>query len=264
MSSRPIALLLSVGILQCIGSAAVPTTKLYPFPGVDLQDIRTISKAELMPPSPELKEAWQVYSELRGSWMPGAPKPAAEAIARLDQLKGRLEALQEPDWFSNALKSPPTKPAQIAVKVGDAIFEKQKDTLEFQMLKARAIVYLTEHELDRPGAARSAGRFLAILDVAHPWDWELHALYSRLLTDVGRAAPGWHAALLSIFLNPVPSLGDLKFFAYVGSQAARDQWPEIQEAMRQAAAERSVADKAIAESDSLYHGEIDPKIGPRK
>jgi len=55
MSSRPIALLLSVGILQCIGSAAVPTTKLYPFPGVDLQDIRTISKAELMPPSPELK-----------------------------------------------------------------------------------------------------------------------------------------------------------------------------------------------------------------
>jgi hypothetical protein len=68
--------------------------------------------------------------------------------------------------------------------------------------------------------------------------------------------------VLSVFLNPKPSLGDLKFFAYVGSRAAKEQWPEIQEAMRQAATEPSTVEQAIAESGPLFSGATGPKIVP--
>ncbi len=263
MSSRSIALLLSLQVFGCISFAATPTTRLYPFPGIDLQDIRTISKAEFSAPSLELKEAWLAYGEVRGSWMPGAPKPTAAATSILDQLKSKLEGLPEPAWFAAAMQSPQTKPAQLAEKVGDAIFESQKDSPEFQLLKARAIVYMAEFELDRPGAAANAGRFLSILETAHPWDWELQSLYARLLADVGRTGPALHAAALGLFLNPMPRLGDLKFFAYVGARTARELWPEIQAAMRQSGADATIVEQAIAESAALFVGNPGAVAGSR-
>jgi hypothetical protein len=264
MSSRSIVLLLALPFLGSISIAATPTTRLYPFPGVDLQDIRAISRGEFIAPSLELKEAWLAYGEVRGAWMPGAPKPTAAATSILDQLKSKLEGLPEPAWFAAAMQAPQTKPSQLAEKIGDPIFESQKDNPEFQVLKARAIIYMAEFELDRPGAAANAGRFLSILETAHPWDWELQSLYARLLADVGRTGPALHAAALGLFLNPVPRLGDLKFFAYVGARTARELWPEIQAALRQSGADATVVEQAIAESASLYTGNPGQAAGALK
>ena len=56
----------------------------------------------------------------------------------------------------------------------------------------------------------------------------------------------------SVFLNPEPSLDQLKAFAFVGSIAAKARWSEIQKAIRQAAGDDKVAELAIVESDKLF------------
>lgn len=264
MSPRNLAFLAILNLVASICDAAVPTTVLYPFPGTDLKKIRAITMAERIQDSPDLSEAWQVYGELKGSWMPGAHKPREQTVARLDRLKGKLERLKKPNWFSDAMDAPQSGSADLAEKIGDQAFMKQKDSPEYQSLKALAIVYLTEHELDREGSANNAGRFLTVLTITHPWDWELHALYARLLIDAGLADPGWRSATFSIFLNPEPSLDDLKFFAFVGATAAKNQWPEIQKAIRQAAMDDRVAEQVIKESRESYSSAAASTIVPPK
>ncbi len=112
--------------------------------------------------------------------------------------------------------------------------------------------WVTEHELDRTGAAQSAWKYLMALSITHPWDWEVHGLYSRLLVDAQQPGPAWQEAKLSLFLNPEPSLGDLNFFAFIGAIAAKGEWPEIQKAMKQAALDDKVAELAIVQSDKLF------------
>jgi hypothetical protein len=180
------------------------------------------------------------------------PKPPEQTIAQLNQLKAKLETLPKPPWFSDALD--PVQPVQtsLADKVGDRTFEKQKSSPEYQALKALAIVYLTEHELDREGSAQKANQYLVALTITHPWDWELHGLYSRFLIDARNNGPAWEEAKLSVFLNPQPSLDQLKSFAFVGSIAAKEKWPEIQRAMRQAATDDRIAELAIVESEGIF------------
>ena len=261
MSPQALAILLFFAFCS-LASADGPRSILYPFPDTDLQEIRRITKAETIPASQELNEAWRLYGELKGGWMPNAPKPAVRTIAQLDLLKSKLERSKTPEWFSKALRSPRSSKAELADKIGDPIFERQRDTSEFQRLKALAIVYLTEHELDREGSASHAGTYLTILTIAHTWDWELHALYARLLIDAGQAGPGWQSATLSIFLNPSPSLKDLEFFAFVGSSADKKQWPEIQIAIRQAAPDAKIAEEAITASAPLFSDAAKLKLVP--
>jgi len=243
-----------------VSHAAIPSTELYPFPGDDLTAVRLKSKAECSPELKELVEAWGLYREFQGSWMPGAAKPQERSIARLDQLKAKLEAIPNPVWFSEVMNSPQTGQSQLAEKIGDKNFEIQRATPEYQMLKALAIIYLTEHELDREGSAQTAGKFLTALSITHPWDWQLHGLYSRLLVDARLNLPAWQAARQSIFLNPDPTLEDLKFFAFIGSIAAKDSWPQIQDAIRQATTDDRMAGKAILESEKLFSNDTSISI----
>jgi hypothetical protein len=255
---------LLLGLLGVAADAAIPTTRLYPFRGYDLDTVRATTRAESGPETEELAAAWSLYREIQGSWMPTAPKPSQKSIARLDRLKSKLEGLAKPEWFSDAMSSPQSGSTQLAEKVGDQVFEKQKATPEYQELKALAIVYLTEHELDRAGAAEQAGRFLTALSATHPWDWEIHGLYSRFLVDAQLPGPAWATAIQSIFLNPKPNLDDLKFFAFIGSVAAKDEWPEIQEAIRQAAPNGTIAELAIVESGRAYGADAKVNLVPRK
>jgi hypothetical protein len=253
-----------VSLCGAISQAAVPSTELYPFPGYDLGAVRAKAKAEWSADSEELLEAWRLYRELQGSWMPGARKPQEQTIARSDKLKVKLEAVPKPPWFVAVLNFPGSGQTQLADKIGDPVFERQKSTPEYQALKALAIVYLTEHELDRDGSAQRAGRYFTALSITHPWDWQLHGLYSRLLVDARLTEPGWEAAKQSLFLNPDPGLEDLKYFAFIGSIAAKAKWPEIQNAMRQAATDRSIPEQAIVESAKLFSGDskvtiVEPK-----
>lgn len=234
--------------------AAIPTTELYPFPRDELSALRATTKAEWAPNTKELDEAWRLYGELEGAWKSDAPRPKKETLDRLDMLKARLEALPKPAWFSEALSSGEATQvhAHLADKIGDETFEKQRCTPEYQALKALAIIYIAEHELDRPDAVRNAATYFSVLALTHPWDWQIHALYSRLLVDAKLTEPGWMAARESIFLNPAPNVSDLVFFAFIGSIAAREKWPEIQEAMRQAAQDDKVAELAIVEAAKFY------------
>jgi hypothetical protein len=233
-------------------NAAAPSSKFYPFPGYDLDAVRAKTKAESAPDSPDLAEAWRLYGELQGAWMKGAPRPRAQSIDALDALEKKLEALPNPSWFSAATAPGHTDQTGLADKIGDPVFVAQKATPEYQELKALALVYLTEHELDRPGAAVNASKYLVALIVTHPWDWQVHGLYGRFLVDAQHNDPAWNEALLSLFLNPDPVLGQLKSFAFIGSIAAKSEWPQIQEAMRQACSDDKVVSLAIEESDPLY------------
>ena len=267
MSSKSLPFFLLFVYFLGAADAAVPTTKLYPFGSDDLLQVRAIVKAEGMPDAPELVEAWRLYGAIQGSWQPGAQKPTPETIAQLDKLKGKLEALKVPAWFTNVMQSPNSVQARLADKIGDVNFMAQRETAGYQMLKALAIVYLTEHELDREGAADKAGMFLTVLSITHPWDWQVHALYARLLIDASQSEPGWHTAILSIFLNPEPSVEDLRFLAFIGSVTAISPWTEIQEVIRQASPNSKIAEQAIADSAKLFNGStkktfIPPKNSP--
>jgi len=250
-------LLIPVGSLV---QAAIPSTALYPFPGADLVALRAMTAGEWSPESKELKVAWRLYREIQGSWQPGAPKPKEQTITQLDQLKAALEALPQPGWFSQVLKFTQDGKAQLADKVGDQSFEKQRSTPEYQALKALALVYLTEHELDRVGAAQKAGVYLAALSRTHPWDWEVHGLYGRFLIDARRNGPAWEEAKLSLFLNPEPTVEQLEAFAFVGSVVGKEQWPEIQEAMRQGATDDKFAELAVVDSARLFSSDTKVKV----
>lgn len=232
-------------------SAASPASKFYPFPGYDLDLVRAKTKAESAPNIPELDQAWRLFGELQGAWMKGAPQPSAETIAALDALAKKLEALPKPAWFP-ADSAPGNYETGLAEKIGDPVFVAQKATPEYQAVKALALVYLAGHELDRSGASANAQRYLLALVRTHPWDWQVHGLYGRFLVDLQQHDAAWNEAILGLYLNPKPELGALKAFAFIGSIAAKSEWPEIQEAMRQACADDKVVSLAIEESDPLY------------
>jgi hypothetical protein len=148
----------------------------------------------------------------------------------------------------------------LADKIGDDVFLKQKATPEYLNLKALALVYLTEHELDRTGAAQKAGVYLAALAITHPWDWQVHGLYSRFLIDARQNGPAWDEARLSLFLNPNPNGEALRSFAFVGSIAAHDKWIEIEVAIREASKDDSAAEHAIIEAEPLFIGDTNVNV----
>ena len=130
----------------------MPNTNLYPFGNTDLLQVRKIAKAEShIPERARVDRTSRLYGVLQGAWRPDAHKPTAETIAQLDALKVKLEALEVPAWFTRAIQDPRAVRAVLADKVGDSSFVEQRETPEYQMLKALALVYLTEHELDRAG-----------------------------------------------------------------------------------------------------------------
>lgn len=231
---------------------AAPSSDLYPFGTTDIKDLRRLVDAERIPDSPDLLEAWRLYREIQGSWRPGHAKPSKASVDQLDRLKAKLEALQQPAWLVGVLASPSTAKVELAKAVGDAIFARQKATPDYLAQKALAIVYLTEHELDRPQAANQAGRHLTALTVSHPWDWQLHGLYARLLADAKLPGPAWDAARQSLFLNPDPNVEDLKFFAFIGSITGRASRPKVEAAIRQAANDPRTAERALLLSEVFF------------
>jgi hypothetical protein len=234
--------------------AAIPSSELYPFPGYDLDVVRAKTSAEACGDSTELLEAWKLYGELQGAWAPQAKPVKSETIAKLDLLKKELEELPVPSWFSKQLLNHGSGQVGLADKIGDDVFRKQKASPEYLNLKALALIYLSEHELDRAGAAQKAGEFLSALAITHPWDWQVHGLYGRFLVDAQQNAPAWNEAKLALFLNPNPNGEALTSFAFVGRFAAHDKWIEIEVAIREASKDDGTAERAILEAEPLFTG----------
>jgi hypothetical protein len=237
---------------SALGYAAMPASDLYPFKGSDLNSVRAVAKAESSAVTPELAEAWKIYRAVQGSWAPGREKPDAATIRRLADLRQRLEAMPKPQWL--VLPSGPSgvRVIKMADAVGDDVFKEQRSTPEYQAQKALALVYLAGHELDRPGDSNAAGKLLSILVSTHPWDWEVHSLFSRLWVDSKQAEAAIASAANGLFLNPNPTQSDLEFFAFVGAVAAKDEWAQIKLAIRDAALTPEVADAVIQKASVLY------------
>ena len=227
----------------------------YPFGDAPLSDIRQIASAEAsaFPLAPTLMQAWSLYLKVQGNWLPGHARPTRDTVAEIDALKARLLAVPSPSWFTETLTSAKgEQETKMSDTVGDAVFVAQAADPGYQRMKALALLYLCEHELNRPGSANNAGRTLTALLLSHPWDWEVQALYSRLLLDAKMNTAAFACATQSIYLNPKPSLADLEYFAFIGCAVAKDQWPAIQDAIRAAAPDAATAERAIADMQKIY------------
>ena len=240
-------------IAACL-RGAVPKSPYYPFAPADLEKIRAISRAESIPDAPDLTLAWELYGKVQGSWKPGAPKPSKEVILQLDELKSKLESAPKPQWFQDALNSSSAPSGQVTLpkRIGDDVFFDEADSPAYQSQKALTIVYLAEHEIDRPDAVDKAGRYLTLLSVKHPWDWEVHALYARLLSDAELPDPSFHAAVMSIYLNPSPAIGDLEFFAFIGACSKKDQWDEIRRIIDETAPDERTAKQVSEKAKRMF------------
>ena len=250
----------------CSLQSAIPSSPYYPFGKEDLATIRAIAKAERIQDSTDLALAWELYKDLENSWAPGAPKPSGTTISRLDALKGRLEALPKPKWFQAALDAagPLGTQTQFPQKIGDGIFVDQSDDAGYQTQKALAVVYMAEHEIDRPSGANNAGRYLTLLAFKHTWDWEVHALYARLLSDAGLRGPALHEAVMGIYLDPNPDSRALDYFAFICATSKEIQWDGVRMIIKDAVSDRQVAEAAIERSKRLFDPRIQVNIVPPK
>jgi len=121
---------------------------------------------------------------------------------------------------------------------------RQTETTE--QIKALALVYLTEHELDRKGAADKAATALTVLISRTYFDYELHALFARFLADARIPTEAMKEAHLSIYLNPAPTRADLEFATFIFLTAVgKDGWGPIQSILREAASKPEDAETVI-------------------
>jgi len=115
------------------------------------------------------------------------------------------------------------------------------------------LVYLAEHEIDRPGAAQKAAVVLSTLIGQTFLDYELHALYARFLVDAQVNEIALSEARMSIYLNPAPTLNDLRFISFIWLIAARDHVDELKEIIRETAATQADAEIIIKEVETSFN-----------
>jgi hypothetical protein len=242
-----------------------PQVSLRPFKPLSLNVVRTAARAQEGPRTEPLQRAWMFYKKFQGSWKPGAAKPSPEDLASFDSLKTYLEKVKMPDWF-----------LQIKAQAGktiypDLIFDPNapgfspfRQTEETERIKALAIVYLTEHELDRPAAANNGAVTISCLMARTPFDYELHALFARFLADAKRFEQAFEEARYGIYLNPQPNRQDLSFAAFIALMAAKDGWDLIQAMLREAAINPEDSEAVIQEWGPRFKGTVEMKNFPIK
>jgi hypothetical protein len=123
---------------------------------------------------------------------------------------GNLTPHRLPEWFR-----------QLRAQAGktvypDLVFDPKspgfsvfRQTEETERIKALGIALLTEHELDRHGAAQNGAFTITCLMTRTVFDYELYAFYARFLADAKRPTQAMEAARMSLYLNPEPRGGHL-------------------------------------------------------
>jgi hypothetical protein len=242
------------------GAAPASAVSLRPYKPTPLATLRTASRAAAGPRTAALETAWRHYERLHGSWRPKAQKPSAEDVAAFDAFKAGLELQPLPAWFHDL--KPGEGLAALVFDPADPRFAAQRETEETERVKALGIVYLTEHELDRPKSAERGATLLATLALRTPFDPQLHAFLARFLADAGKPREAVAEARLAIYLDPAPGPAQLAFTAFVGYLAVRDGWPMFQVLLREAAARPEDAEAVIKAWDPIYRGDAKPIIVP--
>jgi hypothetical protein len=199
----------------------------------------------------------------QGSWQPGRTKPSKEEIRAFDDFKNRIEPKDTPNWFAKLLeKREDFTKKPLALNTSSDRFTDFKQTEETELMKAVTLCYYAEHELDRKGSAEIAAGYTLTLLSKTTMDYELHALFARFLLDSNNFANAWKEARVGLYLNPSPSRRDLDFVAFVGLIAAKSQWTEIQQMLREAASSSADADAVIQEWAAKYTCQTQTSIRP--
>lgn len=236
---------------------------LRPFKEVSLEQLRAAVRAQEGPHSTPLVKAWEFYRKFQGSWQKGATKPSPDEIAAFDAFKAELEKLPLPEWFR-----------QLRTQAGktvypDLVFDPKspgfsvfRQTEETERIKALGIALLTEHELDRHGAAQNGAFTITCLMTRTVFDYELYAFYARFLADAKRPTQAMEAARMSLYLNPEPTRHDLNYTAFICLLSAKDGWNLIQSMIREAAVHPEDAEAVIKEWDSKFKGPVEVVTSP--
>lgn len=230
-------------------AAPAAKTSMRPLKQVSLETLRAAVRAQEGPHTAALIQAWAYYKKFQGSWRPDAKKPSPEDLAAFDAFKGELEKRPLPEWFEQA-RQQPGKGVSISLNFDPSSpgFSQFRQTEATESIKALALVYLTEHELDRKGAADKGATTLTVL-ISHTYfDHELHALFARFLVDAKVPTNAMEEARLSIYLNPAPTRHDLEFAAFVILHGAgKGGWGPLQAILREAASKPEDAEAVIQE-----------------
>lgn len=232
---------------HALGGEPLAKASLNPFPDDDLKTVRQAARALKGPSSADLQAALSFYKEFQGSWMPNAAKPNPQHVASLDALKARLEKATYPEWFVRIRDGAETQKLDMVFDSSNAHFLEHKGSAETERLKALGIVYLTEHELNREGAAGKGAGIISVLIVKTPLDADLHAFYARFLLDAHENAMAWKEACLGLYLDPAPDRAALSFVAFVGRIAVPDQWEPIKQMLNEACVDPRDADAVVRE-----------------
>lgn len=204
--------------------AAVGASKLCPIPGRDIASLRKIVSAEAIEQSDPLREAWEFLDEY-------SSKPQEEIspirTGRFGRFKAYLENQKKPEWYTRS----PIGETLFARAIGDDVFVRQRESTETQDIKALAILYIADAK-----AGSSVGNTLAEDVIARllrrtPWDWEIRAIYSRLLLSVGKQSDAWFQARMAAYLSPSPQLWQLQQLESLAEKIMPSDWDEVEKMM---------------------------------
>lgn len=234
-------------------SAVSQPSNLNPLPA-NRAELIAASKAQEIPSSQLLDRAWAFYKKWQGAWRPDHTKPtAAERQEILDFTSSLLEKL--PSLAKSEITGTEDideKRLKAILVVGSPEFRSIIQSEGTQILKSLVLMGLTQHELDIPDGVKVAQPVLIKLLQRTPLDPDLHFLYARLAIDAQQKPAAWHAARAAIFMRSEPTDNDLEFVAFIGSQAAKEQWPTIQVMLKEVAVDQNQAERVIQKAGILF------------
>lgn len=225
---------------------------LNPFPKVSRENLVKASQAQSLSNTDELERAWHFYSKFRGAWSPTAPKPDPKDLAVFEQFSKSLKAHNLPKWATSNSGSSEPRLKKLTLDPSDPDFKALCQTSETQFVKALCLVYLTEHELDQPGAYAKGANLLYLLTEQTPFDPDARLLFAKAGIDAKDYDYAFYNARIGLYLSINPSQNDLEFFCFVGAFTGKDKWPIIQNSIHVLANSEELAQAVISKQSTLF------------
>lgn len=267
----PILLAMTVGLFaqapplqeQQLVSTSSQSSGLNPLP-VSRTQLAAASKAQTIPNSKTLDNAWAYYQKWQGAWRPNHVKPTAserqDVLDFTSSLLAQLVSLAASEKLGK--QSIDGERLKKIVMIGSPEFQETLQSPGTQTLKSLLLMGFTQHELDIADGVKIAHPLLIKLLARTPLDPDLYLLYARLSIDAQQKQAAWHAARTGVFMRPDPSDNDLEFVAFIGSQAAKEDWPKIQVMLKEIAIDNGQADRVIKKATPLFTGNTKSTFTP--
>jgi hypothetical protein len=236
---------------------------LNPLP-ISREQLTMAVRAQELPNTKVLQQAWNYYQKWQGTWQTNHVKPTLaekkEVESFTEVLLQKLPVLAAAEKLGQ--QSVDLDRFRNSIKVGSQEFKSCAQTEGTQTLKALVLMGLTEHELDIPDGVKIAHPLLMKLLARTPIDPDLYSLYARLSLDARQNPAAWQAVRMATFLRPDQADSDLEFLCFIGSIAAKDQWPAIKLMLREVAHDPAQVERVVARVEVLFTDKAKPIFTP--